>query len=175
MKASLRREIKARLASFSAEELREKSQKVIEKLEAHLEFRSARTVLLYHSMPAEVFTHELLEKYAEEKCLLLPRIDGENLRLFRYRRGAQLEKNAAFPIFEPSGEEFLEVEKVELAIIPAMAFSRDGARLGHGKGFYDRLLPRLNAKLIGLCFDFQVLPEIPTEKHDINVSEVIFD
>ena len=77
---------------------------------------------------------------------------------------------------EPQGKDFTELEKIDLAIIPGMAFDKEGNRLGRGKGYYDRLLQQLRdctIYKIGICFDFQFLDHIPTEPHDIPVDEVI--
>jgi 5-formyltetrahydrofolate cyclo-ligase len=83
-------------------------------------------------------------------------------------------ERGAFGILEPRGEVFLDYDQVEVAIVPGMAFDKAGHRLGRGKGFYDRLLPRLTqAHKIGVCFPFQYLDEIPCEEHDVVMDEVI--
>jgi 5-formyltetrahydrofolate cyclo-ligase len=76
---------------------------------------------------------------------------------------------------EPTGPLFApeNYDEIELALIPGMAFDRAGHRLGRGKGYYDRLLPRLKAQLLGICFPFQLLDEVPAESHDIPVGEII--
>ena len=65
-------------------------------------------------------------------------------------------------------------DEIQLAIIPGMAFDRAWHRLGRGKGYYDRLLPKLKkAHLLGICFPFQLLDEVPTEPHDVKMQEVL--
>ena len=68
-----------------------------------------------------------------------------------------------------------EYDSIDLAIVPGMGFDSEGHRLGRGKGYYDRLLTRMPAAhLTGLCFPFQMLPEVPHEAHDINMENIIF-
>jgi 5-formyltetrahydrofolate cyclo-ligase len=77
---------------------------------------------------------------------------------------------------EPTGEVFSvdSYHEIDLAVIPGVAFDRHGARLGRGKGYYDRLLSlMLNAYKIGICFPFQLLEHIPSEPHDVLMNEVV--
>ena len=64
---------------------------------------------------------------------------------------------------------------IDLAVIPGMAFDRDGHRLGRGKGFYDKLLPGIKCRKIGLCFSFQLADSVPIEPHDIVMDMVLTD
>jgi 5-formyltetrahydrofolate cyclo-ligase len=58
--------------------------------------------------------------------------------------------------------------------VPGVAFTPDGRRLGHGRGYYDRLLPQLTrAYRLGLCFPFQLLDDLPTDENDVKMEEVI--
>jgi 5-formyltetrahydrofolate cyclo-ligase len=62
----------------------------------------------------------------------------------------------------------------DLIVVPGMAFDKAGHRLGRGKGYYDRFLSQYpQVYTIGLCFDFQLLPEVPSEPHDCLINEVI--
>ena len=54
-----------------------------------------------------------------------------------------------------------------------MAFTPNGRRLGRGKGYYDRMLPKLKCPLIGLAFPFQIIDDMPCEPHDVSMNEVI--
>ena len=75
---------------------------------------------------------------------------------------------------EPSGELFDDYAAIDLAVVPGMAFDIQNNRLGRGKGYYDRMLPKLvNAYKIGVCFSFQRLPGIPAEGNDVKMDEVI--
>ena len=80
----------------------------------------------------------------------------------------------AFGIMEPVGQLVTDYDHIDLAVVPGMAFDACGHRLGRGKGYYDRLLPRLShCYKIGICFDFQKVPSVPTEPTDIAMDEVL--
>ena len=118
-------------------------------------------------------THALIDELvAEGKTILLPKvIDDEHMELRRYT-GRQDLQEGAFHIMEPVGELYEGVPDVIL--VPGMAFDAKGHRLGRGKGYYDRFLERSNSvRTIGVCFDFQKVAEVPTEKHDLSVDEII--
>jgi 5-formyltetrahydrofolate cyclo-ligase len=109
------------------------------------------------------------------KRVLLPVVKDEDLELRLYEGEDSLRKGA-FGIMEPTGETFAEenYDEIQLALVPGMAFDKAGHRLGRGKGYYDRLLPKLKkAKLTGVCFHFQLVDEVPAEPHDISVAEIL--
>ena len=74
---------------------------------------------------------------------------------------------------ETNTEILREYQVIDLAVVPRVAFDKEGCRLGRGKGYYDRLLPLINCYKIGICFPFQLYDSIPTEKFDIKMDEVI--
>ena len=79
----------------------------------------------------------------------------------------------AFHIEEPQGDDTVDPDSIELMVIPAVAYDRNGNRLGRGKGFYDRLLASTKARKVGIAYDFQLVDEIPAEPHDVPVDIVI--
>ena len=125
------------------------------------------------NLPDEVNTHDFIRKWSVQKQILLPVVIGNELELRRYT-GPQDLKKGAYGIEEPVGEPFTDYASVDLAIIPGVAFDAHGNRLGRGKGYYDRLLPRLpHTYKIGICFPFQLLEEVPTEALDVRMDEVL--
>ena len=173
-KRLLRQSIRMIKASYSREELEALSLSLLQQLEQHPRFVQARTVLLYHSLPDEVFTHAFIDRWCVEKEIVLPTVVGDDLELHRYT-GPDCLSLGSYGILEPSGELFTDFDRITLAIIPGMAFDCMGHRLGRGKGYYDRLLPRLShAYKLGLCFPFQILDEeIPHEPHDFLMDAVL--
>ena len=130
-------------------------------------------MLLYHSLPDEVDTHGLVRRWSGQKRILLPVVKGEDLELKLYTGDNHLTQGA-FRIDEPTGPAFTDYAAIDLAVIPGVAFDRRGNRLGRGKGYYDRLLPRIpTANTLGLCFPCQLVDQIPTEAHDIPMDEVL--
>lgn len=171
-KNELRKHIR-RLKSLHASSAAQQSADILAALEVHPAFESANHILLYHSLPDEVNTHAFLEKWKDSKQLLLPVVVGDELELRCFASANDLQ-TGAYNILEPAGKPFTEVDKIELAIVPGMAFDHEGHRLGRGKGYYDRLLPKLTkAYKIGICFPYQLVDEVPTDAYDIPMDEVL--
>ena len=139
---------------------------MLEKLEQHPKFASARTVLLYYSLDDEVQTHDFVEKWHRQKTVLLPVVKGDELELRIYTGRQNLKTGEAYHIEEPTGEAFTAYEKIDFAIIPGVSFDARGNRLGRGKGYYDKLLPLLHSYNIGICYNFQVNEKLPVEPFD---------
>ena len=98
---------------------------------------------------------------------------GDELELRVYSGDDSME-TGSFGIMEPMGEPY--VGDVDVAIVPGVAFSDGGVRLGRGKGFYDRMLKSLPCYKIGLCFSFQRMDiSSLAEPHDVLMDEVVSD
>ena len=169
-KNKLRAQIKALKASFTAEQRATASKAALKKLEQQPFFKQAQTVLLYWSLPEEVETQAFAEKWAMEKIILLPAMveDKIQARLFTSKEDME---TGAFGIVQPIGEAF--TGKIDLTIIPGIAFDQKGNRLGRGKGFYDRFLADFPGLKCGLCWDFQLLEHIPHETFDVKMDVIV--
>lgn len=138
----------------------------------------AQTILLYAALGDEVPTQAAIETLATHRTILLPTVVDDDIVLHRYEDNKAMVKGA-FGIMESTAEIFPQeaYHQIDLALIPGMAFSPDGCRLGRGKGYYDRFLshPALSSlTTYGICFDFQRLDHIPTEPHDRQMSAVYY-
>ena len=173
-KKILRKEVARKKKSFCATALLELSKDTLKLLENHPKFREAETILLYYSLPDEVDTHDFIEKWYKKKRIILPVVIGDELELRKYE-GKDSLNMGAYNILEPNTEIFREYQLIDLAVVPGVAFDKEGCRLGRGKGYYDRLLPLINCYKIGICFPFQLYDSIPTEKFDIKMDEVIVE
>ncbi|MEX0792395.1 MAG: 5-formyltetrahydrofolate cyclo-ligase [Pirellulaceae bacterium] len=145
-----------------------------------------RCPLIYVASPREVETAPLLDHLllvahlTEGATLVVPFCDGDHLRLFRLRDRDELAPGR-FRILEPREElrrpeREISPENIDLALIPGVAFDRQGGRLGYGRGYFDRLLAHFPpaAPRIGLGFACQIAAEpIPTEPHDIPLTHLI--
>lgn len=151
------------------------SAQIMETLENNDAFIRAGIVLMYYSLPDEVYTHAFVEKWSRKKKILLPVVKGATDMEIREYTGKQDLKEGAFHIWEPSGTLFTDFDAIETAVIPGIAFDDEGHRLGRGGGYYDRLLPRLKAYKLGVCFPFQMLDEVPHEAYDCTMDEVIYN
>lgn len=170
-KDEIRKRIAEKKKEFSESELKALSSTIMEKLEDNVVLKCAKTVLLYHSLPDEVFTHDFVEKWSKEKTILLPVVKGDELEI-RVYTGRECMQKGSFNIDEPQGEAYNDLTSIDAAVIPGVSFDRHGNRLGRGKGYYDRFLKKLNTFKIGVCFGFQLSEEIPHGEHDVEMDEV---
>ena len=135
-------------------------------------FLDSTVIVSYASMGSELNTWGLMKNLLDAgKKIVLPKIQGEHLRLFDVGRIDQNLIAGVWGIKEPDPSRCTEVSlaAVDLVVVPGLAFDRAGYRLGYGKGYYDRLLapPRpQNLQTIALIFEEQWIAHVPTEAHD---------
>lgn len=146
------------------------------------EYATAETVMFYIDVRSEVRTrHDLELALQSGKTIVVPwcNADGE-LELFRLNRMDEL-AIGMYGILEPRSdlrnlpEKQVHVESLDLIMVPGVAFDRRGARMGHGKGYYDKLLEhaRKETPLVALAFECQLFDAIPVADHDIFMDKVI--
>lgn len=171
-KNQIRTRIKARKSLLTPAEKEEAARRVFDALENSAAFALAENVLMYHSLPDELSTRSFIAKWAARKNFFLPRVNGVNLEILPYDRSRMA--LGAFHIEEPQGDDIVDISRIELVVVPAVAYDRSGNRVGRGKGYYDRLLRGTKATKVGVGYDFQLLDEdIPVEEHDVAVDVVI--
>lgn len=170
-KADIRRKIKAMRSMLLETERLSAADEVFEKLEQTAAFLLADRILMYHSLPDELSTHRFLDKWHDRKRFYLPRVNGVNLEILPYDE-SRLEIGA-FHIEEPTGNDTVSPDEIELVIVPAVAYDKKGNRLGRGRGFYDRLLASTKATKVGVGYEFQMVEKIPAEPHDVKMDMVI--
>ena len=172
-KQALRKDMASRKKEYSTTTLCSFSDKIMEHLEQTQVFHDASCLAIYHAIPGEVQTASFIEKWYTKKKILLPVIDGDDLRLLPYSGNDSL-KPGIFGILEPNPDSPTTAEEeIDLIVVPGVAFDRKRNRMGRGKGYYDRLLANLQAPKVGICFGFQLLPSIPTEPFDKKMDSII--
>ena len=172
-KTILRQEVKRLKAQLTEEELLRRSAMVWAEVETKPQFTQATSVLLYWSMPGEVHTHDFIRRWHSEKTIILPVVNGDELRLAPFEGKQSLQLNTVMNLYEPQGNDYPSPKTIQLAIVPGIAFDRNNHRLGRGRGYYDRLLPQLNTCNIGVCFNFQLFDTIPYDEYDVAMDEVV--
>ena len=172
-KKALRIEIRQLKRACPLEERRRKSLSVWEAVERDEVFQQAETVLAYWSMDDEVYTHDFVNKWAGNKTLLLPCVKGDELELRYFDGEERLQPGEGYAIPEPVGELFTDWGKIDLILVPGVAFDKSGNRLGRGKGYYDKVLKQTGAYKLGVCFDFQLVERVPVEPHDVKMDRVV--
>lgn len=141
---------------------------VVRKLKRCKELIAADTLLLYYPLKDEI---DIKPLYSLDKRIFLPVIENNEM-LFRRYDGAL--KKGKFGIMEPTGE-YYTIGSNDLMIVPAVAYDRDGYRLGRGKGFYDRFLADKKIKTIGVVSKLRVVSDVFRQANDIKVDFIITD
>jgi 5-formyltetrahydrofolate cyclo-ligase len=178
MKKEIRSMILNKRNSMLFSEVLEKSERIKEQVFHMDEFKDAKTILFYVSYDNEVNTHEMIKKCLKiKKQVVVPKTDINNHTMLC----SSLTKwddliAGAYNILEPRQKCLKEIslESIDLIIIPGIAFDGQGNRIGHGMGYYDRLLKeKINAHHLGLAFEFQIVEKIPPEIHDVKVKKIV--
>lgn len=176
-KETIREKIMERRKKLSKEKVEELSKNIEKQFLNLQEYKDAGTVMFYVSYDNEVYTHNLIEEALKsKKKVVVPLTDTENNNIVPVQIKSFMElKPGAYGILEPSSEHRHVVSKdvIDLVVVPGVAFDVEGHRIGHGMGYYDEFLKTMSAYKIGFAFEFQVLSEIPCEKHDIRVDKIV--
>jgi len=130
--------------------------------------------MFYASFQSEVETHLMIRRaLSEGKRVVLPRVKGKELELIEIGNFDQDVSPGAWGIPEPDRGQSVAVKDIGLIIVPGAAFDERGNRLGYGAGFYDKLLPSFHKTTVALAFEVQILPEVPTDQHDVPVKKIV--
>lgn len=170
-KAKIRRRIRNKKNILSDMEKAQGSSSVFEKLEMLPEFIAAKSVLLYWSLPDELPTHAFIEKWCKKKQMLLPMVKGEKMLIKPFTSTDELRKSD-LGIWEPEAQKEY-FKQIDVVIVPGTAFDKNKNRLGRGKGYYDKYFNGKNITKIGICYDFQLLENIPVEPFDVRMDKII--
>lgn len=176
-KKRLRKEILQRMNALSEEQYTTLSEKIADSLYKQQEWIAAQTIGITLSMEREVNTYAIIEKAWEEgKAIVVPKCNRET-RTMTFRQITNFEQletvymNLREP--DPSITEEVSAEEIDLLLVPGVAFTRKGERVGYGGGYYDRYLVNYKGKTLSLVFDFQIVSHIPVEPFDKTVQKII--
>lgn len=170
-KNEIRRRMRARKTLLDDADRRDAAMDVYRNLTKMAAFMMADHVLLYNSLPDELATREFFDLLPRDKHYYLPRVNGPLLDILPY--DAARMHLGAFRIEEPDGDDVVDVDNIDLIVVPAVAYDRAGNRVGRGKGYYDRLLRNCRAIKVGVCYPFQIVDDIDSEAHDVRVDYII--
>ncbi len=174
IKAVLRKEMKERLKGLSEGRKRELDEALCRRLLSLPEFSAPCTVYAYASLSWEPDTWEILKALLSRGFrLALPRVEGREMRFYFVPDLKELSQSF-MKIWEPKADAVPADDPEALVLVPGMAFSREGARLGKGGGFYDRFLAaEPDHKTIALAYGFQLMEQIPTGVYDRPVDQIV--
>ena len=170
-KQSLRELLIQKRRMLSAEERTAQSALILSQLEKMTVFQEAKTVLLYYPKNNEVDVLPLFKRYKRDKVLLLPVTHRRGMTANPYEGNDKMHRGKV-GIPEPTTPPY--EGEIDLIIVPAVAFDKQGNRLGRGGGYYDRFLKKQShATFIGVGYDFQLVDEVPVRQHDQKMHRII--
>lgn len=172
-KKALRQTVRARIAQIDVAEAQRRSVFICDGVEKCLAEIRASVVALFAPLGDEPQLWPLVELLAGRVSVVLPRVEGDVMNFYRYEKGVLA--RGAFGIDEPQGGLPVPVSAIDAIVVPGVAFTIGGVRMGRGKGFYDRFLSQggCTALKIGVCYNEQLVDDIPAEPHDVAMDIVI--
>lgn len=136
------------------------------------DYKESTSIFIYLDFNNEVETRKIIEHaLLYDKKVYLPRVENENMIAVSIKNLKEL-KESRFKILEPIGEAE-EIKDNTIIILPGVAFSEKGERIGYGGGFYDRFLENRGNKLIALAYECQIYKSLPVESHDIKIPIIV--
>lgn len=168
IRATLRNEYAALDSIYKADA----DEKLIQRVKNLSIYKNSNRIFLFASVNNEVNTHDLIcDSYADGKSVYLPKCYSKGIMEFYKYTGELTEGRFGIP--QPTGDETGTPLSADLMIVPGLAFTKDGRRLGQGGGFYDRYLQKHPCITVGLCRDVFLKKELPIEWNDLPVDYVI--
>lgn len=174
-KTELRREIRARKRAMTEAEIEERSARLARLFFASRAYQNAETIYGYLPYNQEVRTVPMLERALKDgKKVAVPKVYGEEMK-FLYLDDLTAVAKGYAGIPEPIADEPVAHDETALVLMPGLAFDPQGHRIGYGGGFYDKFLAaEPNHPTLALCYEFQMLPKLDVEDHDIPVDTVLW-
>ena len=174
-KQTLRRQIREQKRAMTEEQIVAASEKLGELFAASELYRQAKTIYGYLPYNQEVRTVPMLQQaLADGKRVAVPKCYGDEMR-FIYLDDLSRVESGYCGIPEPIADEPVADDPTALVLMPGLAFTERGDRMGYGGGFYDKFLAsEPNHPTLALCYAFQMVDFIPTEEYDIPVDCVLW-
>lgn len=164
---------KEALKTLSIHQKQTESNRLYQLLFETAAWQEAGTIAVTLSMPIELDTAPIIEAaWSANKKTVVPKIVNHQMIFVPFDDGSSLQ-TGQLSIREPVTEVAVSANKIDLVIVPGLAFTRSGARLGFGAGYYDRFLVNYTGKTIALALSPQIKQNIPIEAHDQLIQEVL--
>lgn len=185
-KDAVRRQMRARRKALTSEEREHAAKAVCARLsddgdiaEATDPFDGGGALAVYLASPDEIDLSDfILELLRRKATVVAPRWNGETYELAMVKSLSDADlRRGPMNILEPAEADIVAPEEIGVWIVPGLAFTKDGKRLGYGGGWYDRLLAMASksARKIGVAHEFQIVENLPHEPHDIKMDCVVTD
>ncbi len=177
-KAMLRERLRERVGALDGATAAAAAEQVRERVLALPEVRSAGRILTCLSFGTELDTWPLVDRLlAEGRELYVPRADPRDRRLHVHPYPCPLETLHFGLRQPPRGTREVAAAAIDVTLdavlVLGLAFDRNGYRLGHGSGYFDRFLAGRPFPAIGLAYAVQLFPRLPHEPHDVPMRVVV--
>jgi len=186
-KAALRKEVQNKIAALTSEEKKRQTENVLKKLFALPAFQTSKRVSVFLSTEDEVSTEPIIRNIFEnEKLCFVPRYNKAVMEMVKLHSMKDWEElpltkwNIKQPKLSEERDNALDTGGLDLVIVPGVAFTPTGVRMGHGKGYYDTFLIKLKKQqskpvvTVALAFKEQVLDEVPKHDHDVKIDIILY-
>jgi len=181
-KIQIRADIANTISALAENEIQDKTSAVENRLFEFANFLESKIALLYVNGNLEIQTQSIIQKsYRYNKIVVLPAFDPESftMTLMKVDSFKQGLRSGPRGVLEPDASKckVVPMDRIDIAIIPGVAFDEKGGRIGSGTGYYDRLIPRLaiTTRKVALTLEEQLVPQVPMESHDKHVDIIITD
>lgn len=177
-KKSIRKRVKSAAKEFAlkTQDKKQYDRKIISELVENDEYKKSHNIFCYVGMKEEINTSMFIEKALEDgKNISVPKVTGKiTMDAVVIDSLDQMRPVKPYGILEPVCDKE-KMDKIDLIIVPGLAFDKQGGRVGHGAGYYDYFIKRhREAHTIALCYDFQLVDKVPEEEHDVKIEKVIY-
>ncbi|MBA3018997.1 MAG: 5-formyltetrahydrofolate cyclo-ligase [Proteobacteria bacterium] len=181
-KQEVRNNIAATLEKLSDKEIAKKTKQIEDNLFEFANFLEAKIVLLYINKKSEVASRNIIKRCFDfNKIVILPAFNIKTYEI-KLMKVDDLDNDLITGprgILEPDINrcKIVPVDRVDLALIPGIAFDEKGGRIGSGEGYYDRFIPKLSitTRKVAIALECQIIQQVPVESHDIHVDIIITD
>ena len=174
-KSEIRRTMRQRNRTLDHGVREAASERIFRQVEQCEEFRCAEVVALYCALPDEPPTERVIARWLKlGKRVVVPRVEGDEMRFFRYDPATQVV--GSFSIEEPGdGAVLCSPSEIDLMVVPGVAFTATGDRMGRGRGYYDKYLSQsdFRAYTIGVGYAHQLVDSLPVEEHDRRLDKIV--
>ncbi|MDW0108946.1 5-formyltetrahydrofolate cyclo-ligase [Sporosarcina aquimarina] len=176
-KKIIRNTILLNLKNMTENEYKDYSIKIKESLLETAEFIEAETIAITLSRNTEVETRSIIKNcWSKGKTVVVPKCYPHEREMdFREITDFNQLETVYAGLQEPNPDltTAFDKEDIDLIIVPGVAFTNSGFRIGYGGGYYDRFLADYTGKTISLAFELQMVPSLPIERHDLPVGKII--
>jgi len=174
-KSKLRQVFLKKRQSLTSYEIEKRSQTICKKIKSLAQIENKNVIACYLAVNNEPNLQNIIAHFLEADRIIVVPAFFEKLKQYKFVKLSSPNNLETGPYQIPQPSQLLPVEsiKIDLVLLPGLAFSEGGLRLGYGKGVYDRLLANTNALKIGIAYDFQVIDHFVSEPHDLKVNFII--